>query len=729
MLAGPDRTSPAHPHRSRYTRLAGTVLLAWGLVAGCSKAPSRFPGAPVILISVDTLRADHLPAYGYTGVETPQLDRFRRDAILFENAYSHVPLTLPSHASLLTGLTPPEHGVRDNIGYRLDTTAHVTLPQLLKARGYATGAAVSAYVLRHQAGLGPAFDFYQDAIETYGDLTLDRQERRGEETIALAQQWLAEQGERPFFLLLHLFEPHDPYEPPEPLRSRYAERPYDGEIAHVDELLGGFFDELRQRGLYDKALILFLSDHGEGLGDHGESKHGLLLYRPTLHVPLMVKLPGSVRGGETVHRVAQLLDVLPTVTAAVGAETPAGLKGTSLLSLKDDPAGTAPPRRVYSETYYGRLHYGWSELRSITDDQYQYIESPRPELFDIVADPREEHNLLADQRRVYHELRTELEQYPRELAGPAAADPEEAARLAALGYLTASAPESSGPRPDPKDNLHVLDDVQRAVDLRTAGRYEEAVALLRDLIARYPLLQDAHLLLAPALRALGRYDEALAAAEEARRQLPTLGPLISLELARIHLLKGDLDQAEVEAKAGAESNRAQSLELLTRIALVRNDLDAAADYGRQAREEGAVPRVSALLLGAKVALLKEQPEAALELLDQARQRVQAGKHPPTAGLESDRGDALARLGRYPQAEEAFREEIRRFPEDLQAYSRLAILLAATHRFDEIEPLLEQMATANPQRRSYLVAAETLERLGNREGAGRWRQRARTVPAS
>lgn len=701
------------------------LLLTTSCAPDAADVPSVFPDAPVIVISVDTLRADHLPMYGYGGIETPHLDALRRDAILYSNAYAQVPLTLPSHSTLLTGVGPVQHGVRDNLGYDLDTSAHPTLPQLLRPLGYASGAAVSSYVLRGDTGLGPAFDDYDDKIEARGtEISADYLERPGGKTLELAQAWIEDhmetRGEAPFFYFVHFFEPHDPYEPPASVRGRY-QHPYDGEIVHVDDLLGDFLDFLRSSGIYQRALIVFTSDHGEGLGEHGENQHGLLLYRPTLHVPLLVKLPGSVgkapHGGATVVQPVGLYDVAPTVLAAVGAAVPGDLDGQDLLSpsfldsLLDSPVpeaaatsnetqATIEPsgRHIYSETYYGRLHYGWSHLRGLTGARYAYIESPNPELFDLLDDPDQQHNVLTDERRVYFALRDQLATYDDTLNTPEAADPEDAAKLAALGYLTAPATPGDGPLPDPKENLHVLTRVQEAIELRTAGRYEEAVEVLRALIAEQPQIQDAHLLLVPALRALERYDEALAAALAARRALPSLGPMIGRDIVQLQLLRGDLDAAEAELAA------------------------LQATSGNQAD-------VPTLLLRAEIQRRRGDGTSLLATLQQAHTQIGAGQHPPVPGLELERGDLLARAQRFDDAIAAFEAEIANFPGQFKAYELLAVIYATTRRFDAIEPLLERMSTANPSRDSYLFAAQILQRLGNVEGAAAWRQRAQDPPSN
>ncbi|HYM60177.1 MAG TPA: sulfatase, partial [Thermoanaerobaculia bacterium] len=272
-------------------RLAILIAVVALLATSCRRGEVSTSGkrAPVILISIDTLRADHLPLFGYKDVETPNIDALRRDGILFTNAFCHVPLTLPSHVTVLTGLLPPDNKVRNNIGYKLDP-AVPTLPGILKASGYATGASVSAYVLRGSTGLGPSFDFYDDAIASKPGTPVGSLQRSGKASEEIAARWIGENDSKPFFFFLHLFEPHSPYTPPEPFRSRFR-LPYDGEIATADAIVGDLLDFLRKRGLYDKAIIVLMSDHGEGLYEHGEPEHGIFLYREAIHVPLIVKLP------------------------------------------------------------------------------------------------------------------------------------------------------------------------------------------------------------------------------------------------------------------------------------------------------------------------------------------------------------------------------------------------------------------------------------------------------
>jgi arylsulfatase A-like enzyme len=440
----------------RRTGLALAVLGLALLPFACRRAaePPGVGRPPVILVSIDTLRSDRLPAYGYEGIDTPHLDRFAREAVLFERAYSHYPLTLPSHVSLFTGLLPPAHGVRDNRGYRLDDR-HPTLASRLAEAGYRTAGFVSSSVLRGRTGVGRGFQLYDDTLPGRKQESLRVfPQRPGSETLTAAGDWLdgLAPGER-FFLFLHLFEPHTPYDPPEPYRSRYAD-PYDAEIAYSDALVGELFDQLRGAGRYDDALIIVLSDHGEGLGDHGESEHGLLLYRETLQVPLMIRLPGGQRGGERIERPVALVDVMPTVLGLL--KLPLGAPAGRPLFGADPPAEDRP---IYSETWFTRHQYGWSELKSVIEGHTHYIQAPRPELYDLRADRGERSNLIGRQP-FPDSLAAWVE---RTAAGTETTTEMSAAEiedLAALGYIGGTDVEGDWrDLPDPKDHIHEVEEL------------------------------------------------------------------------------------------------------------------------------------------------------------------------------------------------------------------------------------------------------------------------------
>jgi choline-sulfatase len=499
------------------------------LAAGCARQEPlralRYPNAPVVIISIDTLRADHLPAYGYRGVQTPAIDQFRHDAILFENAYAHVPLTLPSHISMLTGELPPENGVRNNIGYRFDAMRHETIPSLLHKRGYVTGAAVSAYVLRGSTGVRTAFDFYDDAIDIQPGQAQGELQRAGSITAAVAERWIEREGKRPFFFLLHLFEPHSPYTPPEPFRSRFK-LPYDGEIATADAVVGDFLDFLKRRNIYDRAIIILMSDHGEGLMEHGEQEHGIFLYREDLHVPLILKLPRSERANQSVRNPAGLIDIFPTIVSLIGSPT-AKRGGASLLSIDEQPV-----RRLYSETLYPRIHLGLAGLRSLIDDRHHFIEAPKPELYDFVHDSAERRNIIALERRVSGAMRQELEKFADNLQPPSRINPEEAKRLAALGYMSATT-SAPGPLPDPKDHIEEIAAVQAASKRESRGDLDGAIAAYRAVLGKNPRFTDAWLLLAKALEKRGRYSESIDSYERATQLAPESAAENAVSIAQI----------------------------------------------------------------------------------------------------------------------------------------------------------------------------------------------------
>jgi choline-sulfatase len=708
--------------------LKRALLLSAGLVScACARTPTSSTGAargaPVVLISIDTLRSDHLPVYGYDKVETPHISAFRKDAILFEHAYSHCPLTLPSHVSILTGLLPFEHGVRDNLGYDLDATKHPTIQALLKARGYATAAAVSAYVLRGKTGLSASFDLYEDDIPAPVESDAASQVRRpGAETTRLALRWLEGAAKGPFFLFLHLYEPHSPYEPPEPYKTRYASA-YDGTIAAADAIVGDVLDTLKARGLYDRSVIFLVSDHGEGLNEHGEDFHGILLYREALQVPLLLKLPGSRSGGTSVERPVGLVDILPTLVELLDLRLPSPLPGRSLLQ---DAAETQIG--LYAETLYPRIHLGWSDLRSLVDERYHFIEGPGPELYDLREDVAEKANLLERRATVTQAMRNALGNMAQSgrFAAPGKVAPEDVERLKALGYLGggSAAPEAGGPLPDPKERIHILQDVKVAFRLTAAGKNVEAADAFRKLLAANPRLFDAQYEYGRVLSRLERWDEAASVFEMALANAPTFEGPVALALARVEVARDRMKEAEGYARRALALSPAQAHEILARAALSRDDLAAAEAEALLAKGD-VLAELNAAVLRAEVRLRRSQMAPALALLDETRDRIAREKLPPLRDLEFLRGDALARSGKLAEARAAFEEEIHTFPTNTQAYARLAIVYGLEgRRVSEVRALMETMYAKRPGPKTALLAAQTLESMGDRQTAEAWRHRGR-----
>lgn len=693
------------------------VALIGSAACGREKPISRgvFRGAPVIVISIDTLRSDRLPAYGYTKVRTPAIDALAADGIVFERAYSNVPLTLPSHVSMLTGLLPPEHGVRNNVGYPYDAKKHPPITAALRAAGYESAGMVSSYVLRGNTGMTAAFDVYDDAITSESNVALGRLQRSGMRTLDVTKRWLDDRKNAPFFLLFHIYEPHGPYEAPERFRSQY-EHPYDAEVATSDEIVGGLLEHLRAKGLYDEAMIILLSDHGEGLGDHGEDEHGVFLYREALQVPLIVKLPASRRKGERVASPVELIDIAPTIAFATGVDAPAESSGVNLL----DPKALAVERSIYAETLYPRIHLGWSELRSIIAGSHHYIEAPKPELYDLVADPAERTNVLRDQRRVYAALRDRLAKHGKAVVAPTAVDPEEAKKLEALGYL-GSVKSAEGPLPDPKDHIADFGVLQEANRLSVNGRNKEAAAILTRMLVTNPRFTDAWAKLGSVYEAMGEDEEAIRAYGEGIKASPASAAEFALSMTGLFLKLNRLDDARKHAELALERNPAGAHQFLARVALQAGDYAAAEREVNAAMvDEAAKPRAMVTL--AQVRAAQGRMEEAVQILertrDDARSREMRVEH-----LQLALGDVYARMDRIPEAEQAFRSEIEMFPSNLTAYSNLGVLLVMQQKFDQVDPLFARMTEQNPSRRAYLVAAETYDVLGDARTASEWRARA------
>ena len=465
----------------------------------------------IVLITIDTLRADHLPSYGYSHVRTPAIDRLAAESVLFEDAVAHAPMTLPSHASILTGLLPVSHGVHDNAGFFL-TPSIPTLAEILKEHGYETAAFVSAFVLDSQFKLDQGFDLYSDDF-TLAEAKVSSTDlyRRAAETGAEVQAWFNKKHKEKFFLWVHYYDPHDPYEPPEPFHAQYANSLYDGEIAYTDEAVGKLLAGLDNAGLKEKTIVVFTSDHGEGLGEHNEKTHSLFIYNATQHVPLMLRLPG--RTPRRIPDVVGHVDLAPTLLDLIGVEAKSGMQGKSLRGLIDNTE-KRQERSIYSESRLSEFHYGWSPLRSITKRDFKFIEAPTPELYDRKTDRAETNNLAATKPELLDsfrsELRTVMESGTSSSGAPGKIDPETEEKLRALGYVgttVESTPESR--TGDPKDKLAILNALTNAGKAMGDQNYELVISTVGPVLQKEPQLVDGHYMAANAYLHLGRMDLAL----------------------------------------------------------------------------------------------------------------------------------------------------------------------------------------------------------------------------
>ncbi len=627
------------------------AVLVLAAATACAP-PAAPPGArpSIVLISIDTLRSDRLPAYGYGAGSTPAIDRLARDGILFERAYSPAPLTLPAHASLFTGLLPPEHGVRDNLGYRLDGARHPTLAAALRAAGYRTGGAVSAFVLRGETALGEGFDLWQDEVTAGAGSLLGEAQRSGTASLAAALEWLDDLGPKPepFFLFLHLYEPHAPYTPPAALAASLAD-PYDGEVAVADQVVGELLAVLERKGLYEGSAMVLLGDHGEGLGDHGEAEHGILLHREALQVPLILKLPGGERGGSRDALPRTLIDVAPTVLSLARLPERPELAGRSLLAPVD------PERPLYAETYHPYLRYGWSALLSVIAGPWHLIEGPAPELYDVVADAGERHPLGARHPEVRERLLRALRAVDRAPEPPFAESEAVRDRLAALGYLDFGR-RSSGPRPDPKSRLAALERLRRAVEDLRAARLQAAERALEALTREDPESLEAWQFLGEVYREQRRWPEAYQALGTAF-SLGNGAPLLAPSLAQAAYQLGRPDEA-VELLGIAVAGSPQDLALRFRYVELLLGLGRADQAAAAAAET--------------VGVVGEVPDALFQL-------------------------GLARLaaGDAGGAENALRRALGVAPDHAAALYQLGLLRAAHGDIAEARRLLEEVLRVAP----------------------------------
>ncbi len=539
------------------------LLFAWGCASEVSRAPAvtasgAASGYNVLLITLDTTRADRLGCYGASGDPTPRLDALAKRGVRFEHAITVAPITLPSHSTILTGLYPPNHGVRDNGEFPLDPS-HATLAELLGAQGYDTAAFVSAFVLDGRFGLRQGFDHYDDRVGPPAGLAQSVEDRSASEVTDAAVSWLAGRGgpDRPFFAWVHYFDPHIPYAAPEPFRSRFAREPYTAEIAYMDSEVDRLMRAVEDQGLSDRTLVVVVADHGESLGEHGESTHAMFVYESTMRVPLIVSNPGLFGGGPRVDAsLVSVVDIFPTVLELVGAPEIPEHDGRSLF----DPT-PAPQRQVYIETLAPYLDHGWSGLFGLRDGEHKLILAPRPEFYDLVGDPQEATNLYDDPppsaRRALKKMESDLGEmlaaWPDAetvAAGAQPLDRQAMEKLESLGYVGGVSRSRERRLEDPKEMVPLIEEIDRAQAMAGEGQVAEAIRLLQRVDARSPDNPTVLARMALLLAIQGRGEDA---ERTLRRQL-AIRPTARSQVLLAQFL---LDRREVEE---AESLLAQAIE-------------------------------------------------------------------------------------------------------------------------------------------------------------------------
>jgi choline-sulfatase len=647
------------------------LAVAPGLAAANPKSVRTAPN--VILITIDTVRADHLGCYGAKNIQTPTLDALGHDGVVFERAVSQVPLTWPSHAVILTGLYPFQNGVQDFTGQPLDTRFQ-SVAQAFKRHGYATAAVVSAFVLDRSWGLARGFDFYDDAFapEAFANRDLGLVDRRAGESVDRALRWLRKNPRRPFFFWLHLYDPHSPYDPPEPYRSEYQGHLYDGEIAYADHELGRVMAWLKRNQLYDASLIVFLSDHGESLGEHGEHEHGFFVYNATIHVPLVVKLPAGsgIRPGR-VSRPVETTALAATLLEGAGIRDTMGdqLRSRGLFDASAPSDGAA-----YSETFYPFSSFGWSPLHALETIRYHYIEAPQPELYDLAADPDEKNNLASQQTATVAVLKDKLQKllgnrpYKPSTDSNSGLSPDALDKLRALGYVAYRSPVSAGALvsglPDPKSKLWEFNSVLESEDALRAGDTAKGKSLLLLVRAKDPEMYVVPFVLGETALAEKQWGEA---ATELRKCLD-LNPHFDqamLGLARALIFLGKTDEAKQWAMSAIQYNP-ENYRAWYQLGFIeaRSDKRAAiADYEKAASIQGNFPP-----LQRDLGLLQYQEEQYSEAAKHLSRAVELGIS--DAGVDNALGISYSRTGRLRQAVASYKQALKLDPSLAQTHLNL-----------------------------------------------------------
>ena len=577
---------------------------AWLSVSIAIPSPQAPPAPNVLLISIDTVRADHLGAYGYARASTPVMDRLAREGVRFADVTSQAPLTAPAHAALLTGVYPARIGVRDNATTPVPDGA-TTAAELFKARGYRTGGFVGAFILTAPYGFAQGFDTFDADLPGFSDSLKLQVQRRGDAVVDAALKWLDGGGAQPFFGWVHLYDAHAPYDPPAPYASRFKASPYDGEIAYVDACIGRLVTALERSGRLDRTLVAIVADHGESLGEHGEQEHGMFLYDGVLRIPWIMRLPGHAHAGAIVTEQVRAIDVLPTLAAIAGFPT-GPVDGESVAGLVEGHARREAPSS-YAETYYPKWHYGWSELKAVRGDRWKFIDAPKQEVYDLRADPAERRNVAGDRGTLAAGMQRELARIESGFGAGAAVEPpkpdaDTLARLRSLGYVGMTAASTSGGRGlDPKDMIASAEafraGISRAMDTLARDQPAAAIAQLKQLTAINDRSYELHLFLGDAYTATRQFDNALGEYAAARLLNPrSAAPVLSA--ARTYLAHGDMARALEQADQAAAMEPGSG-----DVSVVRGTIheragriaQAMAEYSSAVRANGSDPQARARL--------------------------------------------------------------------------------------------------------------------------------------
>jgi choline-sulfatase len=687
------------------------MLAAWILFAGLpvvaqqstALKPAEKTRPNIILISVDTLRADRLRSNSPNAEATPNIDKLLRGGTSFSQETSMVPLTLPSHVSMLTSTYPFVSGVEDN-GERLAAGA-VTLAGTLRSHGYQTAAFLGSFVLDRRFGLDQGFDTYDSPAVSLNSDSTDPGDikRKGEAVADAGEAWLGTHSDRPFFLFLHLYDLHTPYNLSAAEETKYG-KGYNGELRYIDHVIGGFWDYLAAHELVNQSLIVFTSDHGEGLGDHGETTHGFFVYQSTLHVPLIIHWPaGKAPMAERVDTPASLLDLSPTILDAVRLPVPHEMQGASMLSA------SGPHREVFSESLYPQRHFGSSALAALRSGHYKYIEAPRPEFYDLNQDPGELTNLYPSKVSVasaYRERLTQLRTVykARTEAGPNALSPEAIERLHALGYLTGTKtpPSAASSAIDPKDRIADYEEYGRAIYLGSVGRMEESNSALKAILAKDPDLPDVRLTLGLNEQRVGKDAEALDQFRAVLAAEPTSAIAhLDAGLSYYNLRQYDPADKELNAALAISPGYAKAEIALAKTLAQKGEVDQAAAQFNHVLEENRDNYEALDGLGTLAAMRGDWNESEKQL------KSALSIEPGAAETHNTLGNVYLRKGEIALARSEFEEAVRLKPNYAAAHYDLGVSLVALKELDGARSEFQKALSADP---NYLPARAALARM-------------------
>jgi len=659
---------------------AGLVILVYFFILNPGRNRVVLPGAPsynVLLITLDTTRADHLGCYGYKAARTPNLDSLAREGVRFARTYCPAPLTLPAHASIMTGLYPAAHTVRNN-GHYLPSGIR-TLAEILKGKGYSTAAFVSSFSVDSRFGLDRGFDVYDDTFQSESPFKTQNAERRAEETFARFSRWLETGGKNRFFGWIHYYDPHLPYDPPSPYKEEFDGDPYDGEIAYMDRYVGAVLERLREQGVLEKTIVVVAGDHGEGLGDKVELGHGIFLYEETLRVPFILHNPAVFPRSQVIESQVRLIDIAPTILEITGLQNEAkGMKGQSLIARLRGKNLKAPDSLV--ETFYPRENFGWAELVGLISERWKYIQSPRPELYDLKSDPGEREDLAASSAAKAGELRKSLEQ---ELLGSSAGDrpasertgvrPEDQERLRSLGYVNFSPAARGSALPDPKEKIPLLRLIQQAQAYELEDNYAEAEKVYLRVLEDVPDSPAGYINLAIAQARQKKFDQALRTLDNGIARIPDSESL-QVRLGHTYLVTGMLRKAFETMNKVLDLN-ARNVDALTVCAGI---LDT---EGRKEEARGYYNRALAV-------------------------------EPESRYLRMSYAGNLASSGRLREAIEVYKKLINDFPEEQGFYQYVGIAYSYLGEFDQAISFLERALAIRPTATGFFNLAVAYDKSGN-----------------